>query len=122
MQRRKSWILTALAAGLGLLLFVGAGKGDFISGAEAKALVEKGALLIDVRTPEEFAGGHVDGAVNIPVGDLGERLGELKGKEDTDIVVYCRSGARSATAKSLLESKGFKKVHNMGPVTAWPKT
>lgn len=121
MQRRKSWILTALAAGLALFLFVGAGSGDFISGAEAKTLVKKGAVLIDVRTPEEFAGGHVDGALNIPVDELGDRLAELKGKEAADIVVYCRSGHRSGIAKTLLESKGFKKVYNMGPVTAWPK-
>lgn len=120
MQRRASWIVTVVAAGLALFL-IGAGGGDTISGAEAQALVKKGALLLDVRTPEEFSAKHVDGAVNIPVDELGARLKELEGKKDGDVVVYCHSGRRSAMAKTLLTQKGFKKVHDLGAMANWSK-
>jgi rhodanese-related sulfurtransferase len=91
--------------------------GKTISGAEARALVEKGAVLVDVRSAGEFGGGHIKGAKNIPVGEIGARAGELP-KEKT-IVVYCRSGARSGQAKSILAAKGFADVHNLGPMSAW---
>lgn len=61
--------------------------------------------LVDVRTPEEFAQGHARGAINIPVQELGARLGELSRVKR--VVVYCRSGARSATAARLLRMAGF---------------
>ena len=77
--------------------------------SEARARVAEGALLLDVRSREEFAGGHVEGAVNIPVQELGGRLAEV-GKAPHGIVVYCRSGARSSAAASLLRSRGFTVV------------
>lgn len=82
-------------------------------GAEARRLVSTGALLLDVRTPEEFAEGHIQGALNVPVGELPERLSDL-GSGDRPIVVYCRSGARSGRAKRLLEKRGFTSVHDLG--------
>ncbi|HEU5073822.1 MAG TPA: rhodanese-like domain-containing protein [Polyangiaceae bacterium] len=89
-------------------------------GADARALVRDGALLVDVRSPEEYAAGHIDGAVNIPVGELKTRLGEL-GDKQRSIVLYCRSGARSAKAKTLLESTGFTSVVNLGAMSSWPE-
>ena len=85
---------------------------------EARRLVEQGALLVDVRTPAEFAAGHATGAVNIPVQELPQRLREL-GDPERPIVLYCRSGARSASAARLLESKGFRKVIDVGPMPPW---
>lgn len=85
-----------------------------------KLLVKDGAKLLDVRTEGEFASGHLDGAINIPVSDLGLRLAEL-GDPATPIVVYCRSGARSARAQTLLQSRGFASVHNLGGIGRWPK-
>jgi phage shock protein E len=82
-----------------------------------RELVTNGALLLDVRTPEEFASGHVRGAVNIPVQELAGRMHEL-GSTGRDIVVYCRSGGRSATAASLLRRAGFR-VEDIGPMSAW---
>ena len=73
-----------------------------ISGGEARKLVAEGAMLLDVRSAEEFSGGHIDGAVSIPIQQLSGRLGELGDKSDT-IVVYCQSGSRSAMARRLLE-------------------
>ena len=79
---------------------------------EARALVEGGALLLDVRTPAEFTSGHVSGAVNIPVQDLGARIAEV-GPTSRPVVVYCRSGARSAAAANLLRGRGYR-VHDVG--------
>ncbi len=88
-----------------------------VDGAQAKQLVKDGAVLLDVRTPGEFASGHIDGAINIPVQELGGRLGELKDKNKT-VVVYCRSGARSASAAATLEAAGYT-TRDLGPMSAW---
>ncbi|RKG74253.1 rhodanese-like domain-containing protein [Corallococcus exercitus] len=92
---------------------------DATVGAQARRRVEAGATLVDVRSPEEFAAGHLQGAVNIPVDQLEQRLGEL-GSPQTPVVVYCRSGARSSRAERLLKEKGFQDVFNLGPMSAWP--
>ncbi len=89
-----------------------------ISGPEARALVEGGALLVDVRSPDEFGGGHIEGAVSIPIQELSDRADEL-GDKERDIVLYCQSGGRSAMAKRLLERKGFSKVHDLGGMDRW---
>jgi rhodanese-related sulfurtransferase len=89
-----------------------------ISSREAHELVGQGGRLVDVRSPAEFAGGHVDGALNIPVGELATRSAELR-PTDRPIVLYCASGARSAMAARTLRSAGFTKVYNLGPMTNW---
>ena len=91
-------------------------KGGDVSGSEARALVAKGALLLDVRTPGEFAMGAIPGAKNIPVQSLAGRLGELS--KERAIVVYCASGMRSASALSLLRRSGFE-VYDLGPASRW---
>ncbi|MFB1481788.1 rhodanese-like domain-containing protein [Corallococcus sp. RDP092CA] len=87
-------------------------------GAEAHQRVAAGATLVDVRTPEEFAAGHLPGAVNIPVEELPRRLAEL-GSPEKPFVIYCRSGARSSRAEHLLRERGFQDVFNLGPMSAW---
>lgn len=95
-------------------------KGGSVTGEEARALVkDKGAFLLDVRTPSEFAEGHIEGATNIPVQELDAKLSTLESKKGQDIVVYCRSGARSAQAKRKLEAAGFTKVHDLGGMSNW---
>ena len=89
-----------------------------ISGSEARELVTGGALLVDVRSEGEFSGGHIEGAVNIPIQELSRRMDELGDKSDT-VVVYCQSGGRSAMAKRLLESNGFVSVHDLGGIGRW---
>lgn len=74
---------------------------------EARTMVANGALLLDVRTPAEFSDGHVDGATNIPVQELASRMAEV-GPKTRPVVVYCRSGARSATATGMLKSAGYQ--------------
>jgi rhodanese-related sulfurtransferase len=74
--------------------------------------VAAGAALLDVRTPEEFREGHVPGARNIPVQELARRLSEV-GPPGTPVVVYCKAGARSATAAELLRGAGYPQVLNL---------
>ncbi|NMO13659.1 rhodanese-like domain-containing protein [Pyxidicoccus fallax] len=87
-------------------------------GAEAHQRMAAGAMLVDVRTPEEFAAGHLPGALNIPVDELPRRFSEL-GSPDKPLIVYCRSGARSSRAERLLKERGFQDVFNLGPMSAW---
>jgi len=88
------------------------------SSGEARALVAAGARLVDVRSPGEFAGGHLPGAVNIPVDQIGARFAEI-GPPGTPVVLYCASGMRSARAASVLKGKGFAQVADLGPMSRW---
>lgn len=76
-------------------------------------LVQQGAILLDVRSKAEFSGGHIKGAINIPVNVLNNHLEQLKDKDKT-IITCCASGMRSASAKSILQSHGYKNVYNGG--------
>ena len=77
-------------------------------------------LLLDVRTPEEFAAGHIPGAVNIPYDELEHRLEELAGMHDAEIIVYCRTGRRAKIAEQALLDAGFASVFDLdGHMTEW---
>ncbi|MGB7567139.1 MAG: rhodanese-like domain-containing protein [Chitinivibrionales bacterium] len=76
--------------------------------------------VIDVRTPQEFAQGHIKGARLIPVQELGERMSELASLKERQILVYCHSGNRSSTASRMLLKNGFNKIINLqGGIIAW---
>jgi phage shock protein E len=77
----------------------------------AEGLSER--TLLDVRGAEEFAAGHLKGAVNLPVQELAARLTEL-GPKDRPVAVYCRSGRRSAVATQLLRDAGFSSATDLG--------
>lgn len=79
---------------------------------EMENLIKEGAFLVDVRTPAEFAEGHINGSANIPLGQIRQQLDQFKGKGN--IVLFCRSGARSAQAKAILEQNGITNVTNGG--------
>lgn len=83
--------------------------------------IEAGALLIDVRTPEEYAAGHLEGAINIPYDQITRRNGELGNELDRSIVLYCRTGRRSGIAQRSLEELGFKNLFNAGSYEAMKK-
>ena len=70
-------------------------------------LLEKGALIIDVRSPEEFSRGHADQSVNIPLGEINNHLIELK-QQKRPVITCCRSGARSAVAANNLKKAGIE--------------
>lgn len=112
----KVGVVIAIALAVGYFLFMKGGGN--ISGSEARRLVETGARLVDVRTPEEFTTGHVPGAVNIPVQELERRMGELSSKEQP-VVVYCHSGNRSGRAARMLKSAGYAAVHDLGAMSRW---
>lgn len=83
---------------------------------EAHARVKNGAILLDVRTTAEFAEGHPEGAINIPVDDLEKRLSELP--KDKEIVTYCKSGRRSGLATETLKKAGHT-VFDLGSISDW---
>jgi phage shock protein E len=98
--------------------------------AAAVALMSQEALLehlsrhpdhlyvLDVRTPQEYAEGHVPGAVNVPQDQLASRLAEVP--KDKDVVIYCRSGRRSALAADVLAANGYSRLsHLEGDMNAW---
>jgi rhodanese-related sulfurtransferase len=75
-------------------------------------LIKCGALFIDVRSIAEFNSWHIKGSLNIPLQMLLDNLAKLK--RDKPVIVCCASGMRSASAKNILQSKGFAEVHNGG--------
>lgn len=88
--------------------------------ATLKADLDSGAvpLLVDVRTPGEFAGGHVPGAVNIPLDQLDARLSEF-GPTDRDLYLVCQSGNRSGSAARALAAQGYQPINVAGGTSAW---
>ena len=108
----------AVVLAIGVAAYLVFGRGREIQGGDARKLVAAGARSLDVRLPEEYARGHLPGALNIPVQELDRRVAEV-GPTDGELVVYCRSGHRSSRAAEILRQHGFSKVHNLGPMTAW---
>lgn len=87
--------------------------------ALAHRLVEQGAVLVDVRTPEEYAARHIEGAINIPLDTLESRIAEVS--KDKAVVVYCGSGHRAGQAKKILVDHGYSQVTNLGGIDDWDK-
>jgi phage shock protein E len=90
-----------------------------VDGATAKSLAAAGAKVVDVRTAEEFASGHVPGAINIPYDQIARRVSEI-GPPSTRVVLYCRTGRRSGIAVEALQKAGYEKLYDLRSVTAWP--
>ncbi|HXF64120.1 MAG TPA: rhodanese-like domain-containing protein [Caldilineaceae bacterium] len=78
---------------------------------------QKPHLLVDVRTAQEFRDGHIPGAVNIDLQQLPARLHEIP--RDQPVVLYCRSGQRSAAAARLLAQAGYQDLYDLGGIIAW---
>ena len=72
------------------------------------------AKVIDVRTPEEFAAGHINGAVNVPVNEIEQRIANVAPDKNAPLMVHCRSGQRSARAKTMLDRLGYANVTDLG--------
>ena len=87
-------------------------KENIIAPNEAWEKIKNGALVLDVRTSEEFNEGHLENAVHIPYDELDTRLGEISNAKEREIVVYCRSGKRADVAAQILKEGGFKLVFN----------
>ncbi len=85
-----------------------------ISPAKAKELLAKNALVIDVRSPEEFASGKIPNAINIPLGSLAEEIEKICGDKNKPLLLHCLSGSRSAIGVRILKGRSYSNVHNLG--------
>lgn len=97
--------------------------GGLIAPATAKALLgsEKGIILLDVRTEQEFAEGHIEGALLLPYDSItAASAAKYIPAKGAKVIVYCRSGRRSAIAASSLASLGYARVWDMGGIASWP--
>ncbi|WP_079509707.1 rhodanese-like domain-containing protein [Mesobacillus jeotgali] len=103
------------------LVMTGCSGGSYkdVSVDQAKELIDSGKVqVLDVRTPDEFAAGHIPGAKLVPLQVLDSMLSELD--EEQEYLVVCRSGNRSTEASQILAKKGFKKIYNMtGGMNEW---
>jgi rhodanese-related sulfurtransferase len=89
---------------------------SFVTAETARQHLAQGALVIDVRSPEEFRSDRVPGAINIPLGELrGSLSRQVKDKQQV-LLVHCLSGGRSAIAKWQLKGLGYANVFNLGPL------
>ena len=94
---------------MGLLSMLGlSGKSENV-----KDFIDKGAVIIDVRTPGEFQGGHIKGSKNIPLNTIGNQIDSIK-KLNKPVIACCASGMRSAQATSILESNGIEAMNGGG--------
>lgn len=89
---------------------------DRVDGKQAHALVQSGAVLVDVRTPDEFQAKHIEGAVNVPADQIATH--DFGGK-DKPVVLYCQAGHRSQTAAETLAAQGYSHVHLLGAMATW---
>jgi rhodanese-related sulfurtransferase len=117
----KNKILYAVAAMIGLVLVAQQLQAaDGVDVKQAQSMSTQGALLLDVREPDEYAEIHAPNAKLIPLGELNARLQEIASYKDKPIVVMCRSGRRSAKAVALLHDAGFTQASNVkGGIVAW---
>lgn len=110
-----------IAAFMFILLITGCSGGSYtdVTVDEAKELIDSGEVqVLDVRTPDEFAAGHIPGAKLVPLQVIESMLSELD--KDQKYLVVCRSGNRSTQASGILVENGFKNIYNMtGGMNEW---
>lgn len=92
-----------------------------VAPAEAKKMIEAGVTVVDVREPDEFASGHIQGSVNVPLSTFtpGMSLKAIPNVDDK-VLVICRSGVRAEKASRILVESGYKHVYNMYGTSQWP--
>ena len=115
-------ISIVVVSGLGLLWPMFARpSGNSVNPGEATLLINReDAIVVDVREADEFAGGHLPDARNIPGSKLAERISEIEKYKDKPVIVCCATGMRSNKACAELKKKGFSRINNLaGGVDAW---
>jgi phage shock protein E len=85
-----------------------------ISTEQACDLIKKGALIIDVRTPAEFASEHLPNVMNVPLGEVSDRASTAIPDKTAPVLLHCHSGGRSLVAQRWLRRLGYENVHNLG--------
>jgi phage shock protein E len=88
-----------------------------ISCEEEKELVEKGALLIDVREDYEYNETHLENAINIPYQSISNKITEYIKDKNQDIILYCKSGKRASIAADTLKEAGYTNIYNLGGIS-----
>ena len=92
-----------------------------IDPAQAIGLIDAGSVtVVDVREPDEYASGHIPGAVLLPLGQVQARAASVLPDKAAPIFVYCRTGRRSEAAGRMLLALGYRDVKNFGGVLTWP--
>ena len=81
--------------------------------SEIKSLVSKGAILIDVRSPQEYNEGHLDNSILLPEYEILKKIEDIIPNKNTKIILYCSSGTRSKKAQEELEKMGYKNIYNV---------
>lgn len=127
MRRLRSWTVAVV----GILVFVtfafscgrvDAGPESSIKASDLAARIASGTapVILDVRTPDEFASGHISGAVNVPLNELADRLPGLELSPTQEIVVHCQRGPRAAKAETILRNSGYTNVRDLtGHMAEW---
>lgn len=124
---QQNWHWAALAAASAAILIFDLVRNregsDSLSPVEATLKINReDALILDVRTQDEFARGHIAGARHLPLADLPQRLDELSKYKSKPVILCCQSGARSASALTTLKKAGFEQPYNLrGGLQEWER-
>ena len=128
-MKKPLWLLVIAALLLSLTFIAcnrqidpqGGAAYEQITPAKAKELMdsEKDYIILDVRTPEEFAEGHIAGAILLPDYEIGENASRVLTDKDQLVLVYCRSGRRSKNAASKLAALGYTNIKEFGGIMDW---
>ena len=92
-----------------------------IDAGTAIRLLDAGkAVAVDVREPDEYAVGHIPGAKLLPLGEVNSRAAEVLPEKEATLLVYCRTGRRSAEAVQKLDALGYSNLYDLGGILSWP--
>lgn len=90
-----------------------------VNKTEAVAKIQNGAILLDVRSKEEYDAGHIDGALLLPLDDIVFKMKDLYPDQNKTYIVYCQSGNRSNMALQRLKDMGYEHVYDLGSIKNW---
>lgn len=110
------WIIVAITVIL-LVAYIFLRRKNQVSAQTAIAYVKQGAVVIDLRSPAEYASGHVKAAINIPLPQIDSLIAIQVPDKDQVLLLHCQSGARSAAATGRLNALGYRHAHNLGSYT-----
>lgn len=100
----------------------GSGYGQIGPGEAVRMINHDKAVVVDVREPKEHEGGHIVNSVHIPLSNLDDQIKKLEKYKKRPVIVYCRTGQRSASACARLQKHGFESVRNLrGGISAWQR-
>lgn len=124
LQHNWAWAALAVASGAMLLfeVFKGSSASELGAVDATFKINREDALVVDVRTTDEFVRGHIPNARNIPLVDLEKRVGEISAQADRPVILCCATGARSSAAISTLKKAGIEKAFSLaGGLQAWER-